>query len=451
MADHSADPALLERIREAVEHNDLHTIEMAVTDTVGHLRGKRVPAQRFIDRVSSSGVHIADAIYIFDVLCEITDSSFINMGTGFLDTHLTADLSTFRVLGHRPGYGIVMCDSYDEHRNLHPLAPRKILQEQIDRAGNLGLEPVVATELEAYLLTPEWEPIQSHIQYSSLTDQHDVEVILAEMRSALIGCGVPVESSNAEYGPGQIEINVSHGDAMVVAYNTVLLKAVVREVAERHGLRASFMPKLWDEPSGNGLHVHSSLDRDGQNQFANSIEAPNALMSQWTAGLLRHAQSLTVLGIPFANGYRRLAPYSFAPTHVHWGLDNRSVLARCLVDQGPGNRVEYRAADASANPYILLAGLLAAGLDGVENELELMPMADGDMYDDPGGHTALPTSAADAITAYEGSALAGALGDDFSTNYLELARHDLAAAEAAGIIESEGVTEPERQRYREFA
>ncbi|MCP3911487.1 MAG: glutamine synthetase [Actinomycetia bacterium] len=450
MADHSADPALLERIREAVDHSGLHSIEMAVTDTVGHLRGKRVPAQRFIDSVSSSGIHIADAIYIFDILCEITDSSLINMGAGFLDTHLKADLSTFRLLGHRPGYGIVMCDSFDEHNSLHNLAPRKILQEQLDRAEGLGLQPIVATELEAYLLTPEWEPIQTHIQYSSLTDQYEIEVVLAEMRNALLGCGVPVESSNPEYGPGQVEVNVSHGDAMTVADNTVLLKAVMREVAESHGLRASFMPKLWDESSGNGMHVHSSLNRDGQNQFAESTEAPNALMLQWTAGLLEHAPSLTLLGIPFANGYRRPAPYSFAPTHVHWGLDNRSVLARCLVGQGQGNRVEYRAADASANPYIFLSALLAAGLDGVENELEPMPMAVGDLYGDPGDHAALPDTMAAAIDAFEGSEMAGMLGADFSTNYVELTRHDLAVAQQGGFIGSESVTDAERERYREF-
>ena len=450
MATHQPDPALLQRIREQVEANDLHTIELALTDTYGHLRGKRIPAQRFCDSVASSGAHVADAIYIFDLLCEITDSPHINMGTGFLDTHLLPDLTTFRVFQHRPGYGLVMADSYDPSHQLHPLSPRRALAEQIERAKALDLELVVATELEAYLLTPDWEPVQSHIQYSSLTDGHEIEVVLAEMRSALLGCGVPVESSNPEYGPGQIEVNMAHGDPMTVADNTALLKAVIKEVAERHGLRASFMPKPWDEPSGSGTHVHSSLNRDGRNLFADAEKGPNDLMKSWIAGLLANAPALTLLGIPLANGYRRLAPYSFAPTHIHWGLDNRSVLARTIVGEGQGNRVEYRAADASANPYLLLAGVIAAGLDGLTNERELMPMADGDLYDDPGGHDALPSTMADAIDAFEGSAIASSLGTMLSENLVVLGRNELNLATEAGVLSAEGVTEWERERYREF-
>jgi glutamine synthetase len=451
VAQHQADSALLQRIRETVDQHDVHTIELALTDTYGHLRGKRIPADRFCDSVAASGAHIADAIYIFDIGCDIVDSPYINMGTGFLDTHLVPDLTTFRRFGHRPGYGLVMADSYDPHHRLHPLSPRRALADQVTRAAAADLEPVVATELEAYLLTPDWEPIQSHIQYSSLTDAHDVETVLAEMRSALLGCGVPVESSNPEYGPGQIEINVAHGDPMTVADNTVLLKMVVKEVAERHGLRASFMPKLWDEPSGSGTHVHSSLSRDGRNLFADAEDGPNAVMANWIAGLLANAPALTLLGIPMANGYRRLAPYSFAPTHVHWGLDNRSVLARTIVGEGQGNRVEYRAADASANPYLLLAGLLAAGLDGVENERTLMPRADGDLYDAPGDHAPLPATLVDAIDAFEGSAVAEAVGAELADNFVVLSRHELELARDAGVLDSETVTEWERERYREFS
>ncbi len=451
MANHQADLALLQRIREAVDQYDLHTIELALTDTYGHLRGKRIPAKRFCDSVAASGAHMADAIYILDILCDIVDSPFINMGTGFLDTHLVADLSTFRVFGHRPGYGLVMADSYDPSHELHPLAPRKVLADQLARAEAMDLEVVVATELEAYLLTSDWQPIQSHTQYSSLTDGHDIEVVLAEMRSALLGCDVPVESSNLEYGPGQIEINVAHGDPMTVADNTALLKMVVKEVAERHGVRASFMPKLFDEPSGSGTHIHSSLNRNGQNLFADSAEAPNSLMKQWMAGLLTNAPALALLGLPMVNGYRRLTPYSFAPTHIHWGLDNRSVLARCLIGQGGGNRVEYRAADASANPYLLLAGIIAAGLDGIENDHPLIPMADGDLYDEPGDHDLLPASMADAVGAFRGSSLASTLGADFAENFVVLAENELRLATEAGAIDAEQVTDWERERYRQFS
>lgn len=452
MSEHSVDPIELERIRTAVEEHGVHTVELAVTDTYGHLRGKRIPARRFCDEVASSGAHVADGIYIFDLLCDIVDSPFINMGKGFLDTHLTADLSTFRLLGHRPGYAIVQADAHDETGRLHPLSPRQALVEQIDRLGALGYEAVVSTEMEGYLLTDDWDPVQPHIQYSSLTDRHDLEVVLAEMRQALLDCGVPVESSNPEYGPGQIEVNVKYGDPMTVADDTVMLKAVIREIAERHGLRASFMPKLWDEPSGSGMHIHSSLkaaDGDG-NAFADSVSEPNAIMQRWIAGLLFHAPALTLLGIPFPNGYRRLVPYSFAPTHIHWGLDNRSVLARCIIGQGGANRVEYRAADASSNSYLMLAGLLAAGTDGIENEIPLMPMAEGDLYDDARGHDALPASFDAAIAAFRDSPIAAMIGPKLSENFVVLSENELAVAKAGGMLDSDSVTDWERERYRQF-
>lgn len=428
----------------------VHTVELATPDSQGHLRGKRIPVDRFFETTLTSGANVADAMFVFDMQNDLPDNEFVNMDTGYLDCTLVPDVSTGRILTHRPGYALVFASVNDPHGNPHPLSPRNVLAAQIARLNDQGLDPVVATEMEFYLLTPEWEPIQEHIQYSSLTDQVELEPMLHAMRDALAGAGIEVESSNYEYGPGQVEINCGHADAMRTADNTVLFKSIVKQVAVAHGHRASFMPKPWAEASGSGMHVHTSLMADGRNAFASSDGAPNELMSTWLGGLLEHAMAMTFIGAPTPNGPRRIREYTFAPTHVHWGLDNRTVLARCICEGSSANRVEYRSAGADAHPHLIIAAVLAAGADGVERGLGLPAMGEGDMYGNPGDSPALPTDLAGALAAYEGSALAAMLGDTFSRSYASIAHAEVAMA-AENNPDPDEVNNWERARFIEHS
>ena len=441
----------LAEIESTLRSAGIHTVEVAIVDTYGHLRGKRFPVDHFLRSVAEGGCHLADAIYIFDLHNDLVDSPYINMGLGFLDTHLVPDLGTLRIFGHRRGYALVFSDSLDPSHQLHPIAPRSVLKRQIDRCEALGYSPAVATEMEFYLCEDDWSHVQSHIQYSSLTDRCDLEDVLREMRTAMVDAGIPVESSNPEYGPGQIEINVAHADAMTTADNTALYKSIVKETAASAGLKATFMPKPWTDQSGSGMHVHTSLSSGGQNVFGSSQDTPNDVMSRWLGGLLDNAGALSLLGSPVPNGYKRVRPYTFAPTHVHWGLDNRSVMCRLTVGAGNANRVEYRAAGADANPYLMIAGLLAAGADGLERGADPGPMSVGDKYDDPGDAAPLPANAADGIAAFEGSTLGAALGEEFSTNFVLMAKAELDKfAEAGCDPAGDDVTDWERDRYIEF-
>jgi glutamine synthetase len=434
----------LDEIRDAIATQQLHTIELGAVDSYGHLRGKRIPAARFVESVATGGANIADAIYIFDVQCAIVDSPFVNMEQGFADMRLVPDLTTFRVLAHRGGYGIVMADAVDHRGAPHRLSPRQVLQTQVERCRGLGFDPVAAVELECYVTTENWECAQPHVQYSSLSDAVELEVAVREMREALLGCGVPIESSNAEYGPGQLEINFAPADPVTTADNTALYKMIIKEIALRHGLRATFMAKPWAEHSGSGMHLHTSLGRGATNVFAGCVDRPDDVMAHWVAGLLAHARAMQLLMIPTPNGYKRVRPYTFAPTHVHWGRDNRSLLARCTLGEDRANRVEYRAAGADANAHLALAAVLAAGCDGLEQQLSLPPMAEGDLYATPGDHPELPATPEAAIAAFEGSALATMLGADFSANYVVLARNELAHF-------ADAITDWERARYLEFS
>jgi len=443
----------IESFRAAAAEHNLHTVELAVPDTQGHLRGKRVPAKRFLETTHASGANIADAMFVFDMQNDLPDNEFVNMDTGYLDAHLIPDNATGRILTHRPGYGLVFADAVNEHGDPHPLAPRSVLAAQIERCREAGLEPVVATELEFFLCTPDWAPVQEHIQYSSLTDGLAFEAVLADMRAALIGAGIDVEGSNAEYGAGQFEINAGPADAMTAADNTVLFKSIVKQVAMQHGLKATFMPKPWAEQSGSGMHVHTSLnDGEGNNAFGSCEEGqPNELMLAWLGGLLEHAQSMTLLGSPTSNGPKRIRPYTFAPTHVCWGLDNRTVLARCIAESGSSaNRVEFRSAGADANPYLIIAAILAAGTDGIARKLDPGAMSEGDLYGNPGAHAPLPNDLAGAIAAFEGSDLATRMGDVFSRSYVSIAKAELPLA-AENSPDADDVNDWERERFIEHS
>jgi glutamine synthetase len=444
-------PMTLESFREAAEAHNIHTVEVGAPDTYGHLRGKRVPLERFLNTTVNGAVNIADAMFVLDMQNDLPDNEFINMDTGYLDCALVPDISTVRILTHRPGYAFVFANAFDPHGAPHPLSPRNVLAAQIEKCRQSGYDPLVATELEFYLCTPDWQPIQSHIQYSSLTDALEVEDVLLDIRVALAGAGMEVESSNAEYGPGQIEVNVGPADAMTTADNTVLFKSIVKQVAVQYGLRATFMPKPWADQSGNGMHVHTSLNNSGGNAFANSDGAPNALMNNWLGGLMEHACSMTFLGAPTCNGPRRIRPYTFAPTHACWGGDNRTVLARCITEaRSSANRVEFRSAGADANPYLIIAAILAAGADGLSRQLQPMAMSEGDMYGNPGDHAVLATTLGDAIAAFEGSALSGLMGDMFSRSYISMAMAEVALA-ADNASDVDDVNDWERARFLEHS
>ena len=444
-----AESPSVDDFRNACEQAAVHTVEVGTPDTMGHLRGKRVPVERFFSVTVDGGLNIADAMFAFDMQNDLPDHPYINMESGFLDCHLVPDVSTARLFAHRPGYALVFADTFDPHGQPHPASPRNVLANQIERCRQAGLDPVVATELEFYICTPEWTPVQNHIQYSSLTDALDLEDCVRDMRHGLGAAGLELESSNPEYGPGQMEINISHADAMTCADNTVLLKSIVKQVAVQHGMRATFMPKLWTDPSGSGMHVHTSLSEGGANAFADSDGKPNQLMGHWIAGLFEHAVAMTLLAAPTINGPKRIRPYTFVPTHVHWGLDNRSVLCRCICEAGSqANRVEFRSAGADANPYLMIAAILAAGLNGIERELPLPPMSEGDMYANPRDSRPLPADLAGAIAAYRGSPLAKMLGEIFSEGFLTLADHELAMA-AENSPHPDEVNDWERARYAE--
>lgn len=427
--------------------HDVHTVELATTDLYGHPRGRRIPREHFLRSVAGHEVSFPEALFAATIDCNIVESDQITMDSGFFDVRLLADMSSLRLLGHRPGYALLFASVHTAGGDVHPMSARDVLKAQVARAEALGFSPWVATELELYLMNPDGTPIRNHVQYASLAADHDLEVMVAEMRQGLVACELDVENSNMEFGPSQLEINVGPSDAVRTADNTIVFKSVVKEIARRHGVIASFMPKPMIEASGSGMHVHQSLTADGQNLFADAAGAPNQLMAKWLAGQLHHAAAMSLLASPLPNGFRRFSPYTFAPTHATWGSDNRTVLARCLTHEGSANRIEFRLGGSDANPYLLLAALIAAGCDGVERGLELPAESIGDAYSDPGPSPALPTTTRQAIDAFGGSALAGMLPDVLVRMLVAHAEAELAVVGEALDASPEAVAAIEIERY----
>jgi glutamine synthetase len=439
--------ANVEAARELLEQNSVHTVECMFPDTWGIPRGKRLSRNHFLATIAGPGFAIANVAFTWDMHGVIFPTRFVNDETGYPDMHVVPDLTTLRLAAWREGTAFCLCDTIDPttHEPI-PLDGRAILRRAVGRVEEYGYEPVAATELEFHLCTPDWQPLYTGAHCYSIAKGAEVEPVASEVQRRLETSGIAVEAWNVEYGPAQVEVNLGHGHPLDVADATVVFKYLVKETARERGLRATFMPKPYITEAGNGLHIHQSLlGEDGRNAFAEADDGPplrSKLMRRYLGGLLAHQIELQAVNCPTINAYKRVEDYSFAPTQVSWGLDHRLVAVRSVVEHGQATRLEARWASADANPYLVLAGCLAAGADGLANDFEIPPIVTGDPHVDA-SLTRLPTTLADALPAFERSAFVrDVYGDVFADVFVVMLRHELELFERH-------VSDWERERYRE--
>jgi glutamine synthetase len=437
----------VEAAREFLEQHNVHTVECMFADTWGIPRGKRLSTKHFLATARGSGFAVANVAFTWDMHGVIFPTRFVNDETGYPDMHVVPDLSALRVAAWRGGTAFCVCDTIDPatHESV-PMDGRAILRRAADRVRAHGYEPVAATELEFHLCTPDWDPFYTGAHCYSIAKGSEVEPVVGEIRRILEASGIEVEAWNVEYGPAQVEVNLGHGSPIEIADATVVFKYVVKQTAAQQGLRATFMPKPYITEAGNGLHIHQSLlGTDGRNAFAVPDDDPplrSKLMRRYLSGLLAHQVELQAVNCPTVNAYKRVEDYSFAPTQVSWGLDHRLVAVRSVADHGQSTRLEARWASADANPYLVLAGCLAAGADGLANDYEVPPMVTGDPHVDASLRR-IPTGLPEALPEFEQSRFARDLyGDVFVDVYCVMLRHELE-------LLSRHVTDWERERYRE--
>ena len=422
---------------------EIRTIECVFPDAQGLPRGKRIPARHFLD-TAYHGFELANAALVWGRRCDVIQNvAYTNFDTGYPDMVAVPDLDSFRPVPWHPGAASVICDCREPDGREVAVSTRHILKDVLAHARALGYEPKVGAELEFYLLDSSGRPLYEEIDCYSLTRGAVLEPFMERLRDDLAAMGVAIEACNTEFGPAQVEMNMHYADALEAADNTLRFKMAVKEIAQEMGWRATFMAKPLPEQSGSGFHLHQSLAEldGGVNVFGRSTpgDLEVGLMGRYLAGLLEHMPALTALGSPTVNAYKRIADHSFAPTQACWGVDNRTVGVRAIAGHKAANRLEWRGGAADANPYLVVAACVAAGLDGIERSLSPSARVTGDAYtraDLP----LLPATFESALAVLEHDAfLAGVLGE-FHQVFLALGHYELSLWQSA-------VTDWERARY----
>jgi glutamine synthetase len=292
---------------------------------------------------------------------------------------------------------IVMADIVEVDGQPSSVCSRTALRQILDTAAGSGFEVMTAAELEFYLIDPlTLRPIFNEIANYSIIRGALLEDVLRPIRIDLATCDIPIEAMNPEYAGGQAEVNLRYGPALRSADRATLLRLLIRRAALRAGVRATFMAKPWRDQAGSGLHVHQSLWSEGRNLMSSGTK-PGSLCLSYVAGLIEHTQRLSLLGSSTPNSFHRRADFSFAPTVVTWGSDNRTLSTRVVEGSPTATRVEQRDAAADANIYLVMAGQIAAGLDGVSRGLQPPPPSTGNAYAD----RSLPSVPRTFVEAFE--------------------------------------------------
>jgi glutamine synthetase len=407
----------------------IDTVVVAFTDMQGRLMGKRLHVDYFLEQ-AEGGHPVEGCNYLLALEMEMEPVPGYRIASwerGYGDFALAPDLGTLRPIPWLEGTALVLCDvTWHDGSPVAP-SPRQVLKAQVERAAALGFEPKFGSELEFFLLKETYaEAHAKHyrdltptvpyiLDYHVLATSYD-EPFIRQIRNGMHAAGIPVENSKGEAWPGQHEINFRYADAVTMADNHVVYKNGAKEIAHLNGCSITFMAKPDHTWIGNSCHIHGSLWRDGESAFAGESET----FKRFLAGWIGCARELAVFLAPTINSYKRYAAGSWAPTTLAWGYDNRTCGFR-IVGHGDALRAETRIPGGDVNPYLAFAALLAAGLHGIERELELPAPLEGNAYESDAER--FPASLREAIAALESGTVARtAFGDEVVDHYLNYAR-----------------------------
>lgn len=412
-----------EDIIRLVEENDVKFIRLQFADMFGFLKNVAITVSQLEKALNNDIMFDGSSI-----------SGFVRIEES--DMYLRPDLDTFAILPWRPQHGRVarfICDVYTPEGEAFEGDPRSILKRVLKEAKDMGYSFNVGPECEFFLLEtdekgrPKLET-QDKSGYFDMSPLEVAENARRDMTLVLEEMGFEVEASHHEVAYGQNEIDFKYADALTTADSIMTFKQVVKSIAQRHGVYATFMPKPFFGINGSGMHINMSLMKDGKNAFydENDKIALSKDAYSFIAGLMKHIKEIVAITNPLVNSYKRLVPGYEAPVYIAWSAKNRSPLIRVPATRGAGTRVELRCPDPSANPYLALACLLAAGLDGIKNNLtppdsverNIFKMDTDERMED--GIDSLPGSLEEAIYHMENSDFVKeTLGEHTFTNYIK--------------------------------
>jgi glutamine synthetase len=412
-------------------------LDAALFDLCGYPRGKRYPIDQ-AHNIFSNGVLVPGPVYLLDA----TGVSHNPCGYGFHDGDpdfplrpIAGTLAPTRWSDGRGAQVLMRLEETDDGASML-FDPRNVLARALRPLAELGLQPVVAFELEFYLIAKqrdaEGRPVPAPLSGTDRADDGQVfcferldghEALLGEIEAANREMGVPASVTISEYAPGQYEITLTHvADALRAADHCSLFRQIVRRMAQKHGLQATFLGRPFPDQTGSGMHIHLSLlDRDGTNIFADPAPEGSKQLQQAIAGLLALQFDAMAIYAPNVNSYRRYEPYASVPITRTWGANNRSAAVRIPAGGQENRRFEHRAACADANPYLVLASILAGVHHGISDQLDPGPpvTANACQERDP----AFPREWREALDRMASSALLGRyLGDTYVAAYVEAKR-----------------------------
>nr|WP_240532540.1 glutamine synthetase family protein [Agrobacterium albertimagni] len=432
---------MAEEAREFFAANpDIEVLEAFVIDVNGVPRGKWIPRERAID-VLTKGMAMPRSVYALDVWGRDVNAAGLAEGTGDPDGicfPVPGTLSRVTWLS-RPTAQVLLQMHTQEGESFYA-DPRQVLGNVLKRFTAAKLTPVVATELEFYLIDPvrsALDPVRppntrdgrwhtGQTQVLSISELQDFEEVFHGISTAARAQKVPADTTLRENGPGQYEINLNHvPDALAAADYAVLLKRIVKGVARASELDATFMAKPYGTQAGSGMHVHFSiLNEKGENIYVGE-DGPSDALFHSVGGLLESMGESMAIFAPHQNSYRRLRPSEHAPTYASWGFDNRSAAVRVITASKPATRIEHRVAGSDTNPYLVLAMILSAALAGMKEKLSPGGAISGD--DHAVNHEPLPTNWDYALQRFGKSSFAyAALGPKYRSLYTACKQQELS-------------------------
>jgi glutamine synthetase len=440
----------IDQLKKDIESGKIDTVVVGATDMQGRLQGKRIHGKFFVNDTIKNGTEGCNYLLASDIeMNTIQGYDISSWDTGYADMGMAPDFNTLRYLPWHEGTAMVVADLVDHHKHGISVSPRTILKTQLDRLDKAGMVALCGTELEFIVFNDTYEEAwnkgykdltpanQYNIDYS-LIGTSRVEKLLRAIRLGMDGADLIVESAKGECNLGQHEIAFRYEDALTTCDNHVIYKMGAKEIAAQQGCSLTFMAKF-NEKEGSSCHIHLSFrDKKGNAVMAGDAgDGLSALGRSYLAGLQLHMKELTLLFAPNINSYKRYQAGTFAPTAIKWGRDNRTCALR-LVGEGLSLRVENRVPGGDVNPYLAVAGMVAAGLDGIEKSLELEPIFQGNAY--ALDTNRVPTSLQEARDLWANSSwVRETFGEDVQKHYTHMANTELDAF-------SRAVTDWERVR-----
>lgn len=418
----------VDNLKKELKTLGVDVLQVMYSDVLGVTRSKYVLTSE-LEKGVGHGPSFCQGVWVTTNRGGVLDAGNI-ASDGLQDFMTKMDSSRVRKLPYEPGMACTVVDAFNPDESENQFAPRTVLKKIIAEYAKHGLVPIVGPELEFYIakcVEGKFSRFHENVGFVYTTGSMvDPDGTFLRVLRALDQMELGAFAGNHEFSPSQYEINLWHGEALDAADRTFIFKTAIKDMVYREGKIATFMGKPWGDEGGSGFHLHFSVaDKNGQNKMHDGKDGLSEVAHSLIAGILANAAAITAFANPTVNAFKRLGPDTLAPFRANWGFDNRSCMVRIPPERGSGTRLEVRVGDGAANPYLVIAAILAAGLDGIDRKLKCPDAAVGMSYEMESAPI-LPMTFTDALDALEAnSQMRSQLSPELVETFLVLKREEI--------------------------